>query len=91
MEAPPDFLPYASYHLAMLIGRELRGEQSLALSEISHRNFAVMRDALDGDGDRYYMLSVESLGDALLAYYGGPRCPFSSSPEPSAAAASSKC
>ena len=76
MEAPPDFLPYASYHLAMLISRELRSEQSLALSEVSHRNFAVMRDALDGDGDRYYMLSVESLGDALLAYYGGRQVSF---------------
>ena len=71
MEAPPNFLPYASHHLAMLIGRELRGEQSLALAEVSHRNFAIMRDALDVDGDRYYVLSVESLDDALRAHYGG--------------------
>ena len=29
MEAPPDFLPYASHHLAMVIGRELRGNNRL--------------------------------------------------------------
>ena len=29
-----------------------------------------MKDALEGDTDRYYSLAVESLGDALRAYYG---------------------
>ena len=66
----PDFLPYASHHLAMLIGRELRMEAPDAVDEISHRNFAAMKDALDGEGERYYSLAVESLGDALRAYYG---------------------
>ena len=70
MAEPPDFLPYASHHLAMVIGRELRTEPLLAVDEISHRNFATMKDALDGDGDRYYSLAVESLGTALRAYYG---------------------
>ena len=71
MEAPPDFLPYASHHLAMVVGRELRGDPPLPVAEISHRNFADMRAALDGDGDRYYALAVESLNNALRAYYGG--------------------
>ena len=71
MEAPPDFLPYASHYLAMVIGRELRAEPPLAVDDISHRNFAATKDALGGDGDRYYSLAVESLGDALRDYYGG--------------------
>ena len=71
MEAPPDFLPYASHHLAMVIGRELRAEPPLAVGEISHQKFAAMKDALEGDGDRYYSLAVELLGDAFEAYYGG--------------------
>ena len=71
MEAPPAFLPYASHHLAMVIGRELRAEPPLAVADISHRNFAAMRDALDGDGDRYYSLATESVDNALRAYYGG--------------------
>ena len=71
MAEPPGFLPYASHHLAMLIGRELRAEPPVAVGEISHRNFAPMKDALDGDGDRYYSLAVESLNNALQDYYGG--------------------
>ena len=30
-----------------------------------------MRDALDGDAERHYVFSVESLDDALRAHYGG--------------------
>ena len=71
MKAPPDFLPYASHHLAMVIGRELRGEQSLAVGEISHRNYAAIKDALEGNEERYYSLAVKSLSDAFEAYYGG--------------------
>lgn len=73
MEAPPNFLPYASHHLAMLIGRELRREPGLAVEEISHRNFEAMKGALEGDGDRYYALAVESLDGALGAYFGEDR------------------
>ena len=69
-EPAPDFLPYASHHLAMMVGRVLRREPPLATDEISHRNFAAMKDRLDNEGDRYYSLAVESLDDALRAYYG---------------------
>ena len=71
MEAPPDFLPYASHHLAMVIGRELRAEPQVEVGAVSHRNFATLKEALENDGDRYYSLAIESLEDALRAYYGG--------------------
>ena len=70
MEAPPDFLPYASHHLAMMIGRELRAEPQVEVGEVSHRNFATLKEALENDGDRYYSLAIELLDDALRAYYG---------------------
>ena len=70
MEAPPAFLPYASHHLAMVIGRELRVEPRLAVDDISHRNIEAMKGALERDGDRYYSLAVETLSNALRAYYG---------------------
>ena len=70
MADSPDFLPYASHHLALVIGRELRRELQLSVSEISHRNFAEMKAAVDSDGDRYHSLAVESLRDALRACYG---------------------
>ena len=70
MALAPDFLPYASHHLALMVGRVLRREPPLATDEVSHRNFAAMKDRLDNEGDRYYSLAVESLDDALRAYYG---------------------
>ena len=70
MEAPPDFLPYASHHLAMVIGRELRGDPPLAVGEISHRNFADIRAALDENEERYHAIAIESVNDALRACYG---------------------
>ena len=70
MEAPPEFLPYASHQLAMVIGRELRGDPPLAVGEISHRNFADMRAALDDNEERYHALAIESVNDALRTCYG---------------------
>ena len=67
---PPDFLPYASHHTAMLLGRELRRELQLPVEVISHRTFATMKAALDGDSDRYYALAVDSLRNAIHECYG---------------------
>ena len=64
------FLPYASHHLAMVIGREIRGKMQLAVEQISHRNFAAMKKVLDDDGEHCYALAVGSLNDALRTCYG---------------------
>ena len=64
------FLPYASHHVAMLIGREIRREQQLDIGAITHRNFAELRARLNDDGDRYYASAVESVTDALRRCYG---------------------
>ena len=66
----PSFLPYASHHIAMVIGREMRRDLRLTLDEISHRSFAEMKAALDQDADRYYALAVDSLKDAIRSCYG---------------------
>ena len=70
MEEPPDFLPYASHHLAMVIGWELRRETRLEVSEVSHRNYADLKAALDDNEDRYRALAIESVAEALRACYG---------------------
>ena len=67
---PPDFLPYASHHLSMLIGRELLKDTSLAAADVSPRNFVNLAASLAEDGDRYYALAVESVEAALVACYG---------------------
>ena len=66
----PSFLPYASHHIAMVIGREMCRGLQLAIDEITHRSFADMKGALDDNGGRYYSLAVESLEDALRRCYG---------------------
>ena len=66
----PDFLPYASYHLAMLIGRDLLAGLQIAPSDISHLNFGALRAALERDGDSHYAAAVDSLKDALRRCYG---------------------
>ncbi len=69
----PDFLPYASYHLAMLIGRDLLAGMQIAPSDISHLNFGALRAALERDGERHYAAAVDSLKDALRRCYGDRR------------------
>ena len=69
-EGVPSFLPYASHHLSMIIGRMVLRDLRLAVDAISHRNFAALSAALDDNGDRYYSGAVESLSNALRTCYG---------------------
>lgn len=66
----PDFLPYASHHLAMMVGREILSDLQLDLGDISHRTFATVRTALEDLDIRYYPLALSSVESALLACYG---------------------
>ena len=68
--APPDYVAYASHHLAMMIGREMLRDLSLTVEGVSHRSFAQLRDALIADGDRYYALAMDAVARALQACYG---------------------
>ena len=64
------FTPYASHHIAMLIGRALCSESQIDPGDISHRRFHALRKALADDTDRYYALAQESITAALRACYG---------------------
>lgn len=66
----PDFLPYASHHLAMMVGREILRDLELDLGDLSHRTFAKVRTALEDLDDRYYPLAVSAVDSALRACYG---------------------
>ena len=72
-DGPPDFLPYASHHLAMMVGREILRDLRLDLGDISHRNFASARTALEDLEDRYYRLALDEVESALRACYGDRR------------------
>ncbi len=68
--APPDFLPYSSHYIAMLIGRKLLKYEGLTRDRISHRNIQGLLQALEDKQDQYYADAIQSLENALKACYG---------------------
>ncbi len=72
-EDAPDFTPYASHHLAMLMGRELLAALEVEQTELSHQHFPAAKAALQENKDRYYKLAAEKVTDALRTCYGDRR------------------
>ncbi len=70
MENPPDFLPYASYFIAMLIGRKLLDDFGLSLENVSHINFKEIKQKFEEDKRDYYEHSLEETNKALDKLYG---------------------
>lgn len=66
----PDFMPYASHYLSMFIGRNLLADMSIALTEVSHRNFREILDTFEKDQGKYHARAVENVKEALKACYG---------------------
>ena len=66
----PDYLPYASHHLAMLMGREILASLGLRFTDFSHRHFDAATEALQAGGDLYYARANSAIQDAIRACYG---------------------
>ena len=66
----PDFLPYSSHYIAMLIGRKLLKDEGLSLDRVSHRNVQELLQVLEGKRDQYYTDAIQALENALKACYG---------------------
>ena len=69
-ENPPDFLPYASHYISMLVGRKLLAEKNLQLSDVSHRNFKDIHDTFEKQKLEYHRKSINDILKALKACYG---------------------
>ena len=67
---PPDFLPYASHYISMLIGRKLLHDMGVSLSEVSHRNFNEILKKFEDNEAAYRANAEEDVRDALKACYG---------------------
>lgn len=61
----PDFLPYASRFIAMLMGRYLLNELGLRVEELNHTNFLRAEKAFDVNAEAYFQKAVEAISDAL--------------------------
>lgn len=75
MPRPPDFLPYASHHIALLIGRALLRDQQVTVEQVSHRNFASLRAAFEAGQAAYYRGAVDGVEQALRFCYGDREVP----------------
>ena len=69
-EEAPDFLPYASHHLSMIVGREILEDLQIEVGDISHKNFGTVKAAFDDIGSRYYPQALDSLEWAIKTCYG---------------------
>lgn len=67
---PPDFLPYASHYISMLVGRKLLTGKNLLISDVSHRNFNDMHDTFENQKTEYYRNSIDDITKALKQCYG---------------------
>jgi len=67
---PPEFLPYASHYIAMLIGRALLDNQGIKYKDISHRNFKSLVQAFEAGQDKYHRDAVDKITEALKDCYG---------------------
>lgn len=69
-ENVPEFIPYASHYISMLIGRNLLKDNNTEESELSHRNFKSIASAFESDQERYYREALDSISTALRECYG---------------------
>ncbi|MEA3416302.1 MAG: AIPR family protein [Thermodesulfobacteriota bacterium] len=67
---PPDFLPYASHYISMLVGRKLLADKNLQISDVSHRNFNDMHDTFEKQKTEYHRNSIDDITKALKQCYG---------------------
>ncbi len=65
-QGSPDWLPYASYFAAMLMGQELLADLKVPLERVDHRNFDAARQLVEAKGEAYFNGALKMLGDALV-------------------------
>ncbi|MER2512258.1 MAG: hypothetical protein ABTQ25_07555, partial [Nitrosomonas ureae] len=67
---PPDFLPYASHYISMLIGRNLIKDLNIKFREISHQNFNIIIERFENNQSNYHTEAREYIEQALKDLYG---------------------
>lgn len=67
---PPDFLPYASHYISMLVGRKLLGACNVVFNDVNHRNFNDIQETLSRDQMTFHRSAVEDIQKALVSCYG---------------------
>lgn len=66
----PDFVAYASYFLAMLMGRYLLAELGITLNQLNHVKFAEAKAKLAQNEEAYFGKAVGEISVAIKKIYG---------------------
>ena len=67
--APPDFLPYASRFVAMLMGRYVLNELGIELDQLDHRNFAHAKDFIERESTRCLSRAEAAIDQAIARLF----------------------
>ena len=67
----PDFLPYASRFVAMLMGRYVLDELGISLNRLDHRNFAQAQSFIERESTHCLVRAEAAIDDALARLFNG--------------------
>ncbi|MDR1242553.1 MAG: AIPR family protein [Deltaproteobacteria bacterium] len=73
---PPDFLPYSSHYLAMIIGERMLALHNIGLDGISHKNVAELIVSFEEKQNQRHSEAVNTLQKALSGLYGKKKLSF---------------
>jgi len=65
----PVFIKYASYFIAMQMGKYLLKDMECEISRVNHQNFDVAKNLIDNNGEDYFNRATSDVGDALGILY----------------------
>ncbi len=65
-----NFLPYASYYIAMVIGRTLLVDHKLSINNVNHRNFNELVNSLESSIELYHKRASDLIRSGLVKCYG---------------------
>jgi len=66
----PNFLPYASCFISMMMGRYLLNDMNIDVSGINHKIFQQAIDRFEQKKDEYFEQALDAIANALRALYG---------------------
>jgi hypothetical protein len=72
----PDFIRYASYFVAMLMGRYLLHDLGLELEKLDHREFPRVQALLESNGEAYFSRASGAIERAIAKLYGQQQVPL---------------
>ena len=67
----PDFLPYASRFVAMLMGRYVLEELGVELDQLDHRNFAQAKDYIESESNVCLSRAEAAIDQAIAQLFNG--------------------